>query len=292
MKKRKLLLSILWAVVFMMISCSAFAELKGHSAMEMLIEARRKIGSIEFTGTPTVVQTGQAVTLSWKILPKNPQDKIIGEILIDYVGINSGKYSDLPKIGQKVVCPLGNTTYHLKIFYGAMGQLAAVQVKAPCPEETITEEIMQAVVKIMKSNMAAYDKSIVVSKANLEVNSSGISLSIAGEKKVKNFPDIDVKVNMLVYPIIKVNQIKADIKKFNVDIGSTATRIAWDVITVGVYEGVKAGLERYFENEWKPGAKTEIEDQLNSYVKFQPNDTPIIDLPPGKIKFTKCKKCQ
>jgi hypothetical protein len=86
MKKKKLLLSILCAVVFMMISYSALAELKGHSAMEMLIEARRKIGTIEFTGTPTVVQTGQAVTLSWKILPKNPQDKIIGAILIDYVG--------------------------------------------------------------------------------------------------------------------------------------------------------------------------------------------------------------
>lgn len=254
----------------------------------------KKIGTKEITATPIIVETGQMVTLRWEVLSKNPGDMINAKVEVHYEGFNSGKFIDLPEIGQMSVCPLGDTTYYLTISIGdEQTRLAEVSVKSPCPIATITEENMREIAQSMKPGMATFDPSITVKDIHLKINPYGISISLEIEKKMEIFPDIDIKMDILAYPKIEGGHIKMDVIRHDIDIPlASKKRTIFGVFTVGIPERVLKELEYYCKDKYSLKVKEEIEKRFNRFATFKPDDIPIVRLSNGKMDFIICKKCE
>ena len=251
------------------------------------------IGTKEITAAPANVTSGTPVRLDWRVLARDPDIPVQGNVEIHYSGLNSGKWSNLPKVGSRQACPLGDTTYSLKIASGQLLQLDAVRVGAPCPSSTITQEQLQAVLDFLGADVVSFDSSIRVKSLAAAIVPGGISLTLKGEKRVRQFPNVDIKADLLAMPRVAGAAYTAEIRKFGVSIGSVETRLAWDVITAGSYEIAKAALEAYFEGRYKRTARQNIEDRLNTLLPRLPAGAlPQIKLQGGSMSVAVCAACQ
>jgi hypothetical protein len=199
---------------------------------------------------------------------------------------------NLPKVGERQVCPLGDTTYSLKIASGRLLQLDTVRVGAPCLAGSFNEEQLQTIIAFLGSDVVSFDPGIRVDSIAAAIIPSGISLTLKGANRVRQFPNIDVRTDLLAVPRAEGNSYKADIRKFSVNIGSTPTRIAWDAITLGGYEIAKAALEAYFEGKYKETARKQIEAQLNNLLpQLPPGALPLIKLQRRSMGVVVCASC-
>lgn len=256
-------------------------------------DAATSVGTTTFTVSPSNLTTGQRADLAWEIERRDPAVPVQGAVEIEYAGLNSGVWRDLPQQGTREVCPLGDTVYTLRLRSSRSRALTlgTRRVTAPCPSASLTQEMLQTLVDGLQDELAAYDSGIKVRSLKASIGANGITLAMRGVKRLRSFPDMEIKVDLRTTPRAEGGVLRAPIRDFDVDIGSTETRIAWDVITAGQYEIVKAALEAYFQGKYRKTAQERLEEQLASLVALPPSALPVITYQPGSMSIAVCLAC-
>lgn len=240
-----------------------------------------------FSATPSVAPTGTNVTLKWDC--GNYPGKIDIECDGKYLG---GKIKGLPPVGSREgVCPYGDTTYRFKD--SATGQtLGAIMVQSSVPKSSIDDEDLFNLNGLLLTNIAgSLGDRVKIDSLAIKILASGVVVDLKGSYKKKNFEPIDIKVHALAWPKAPEGPITVEMKEFEVHIGSTATRILWDILTAGAYEIIRKELDDYFSNKYRNVMQRELVAQLRSFISVDHNGLIFFKLSNGVIDMYQCKFC-
>ena len=240
-----------------------------------------------FSATPTVAPTGTNVTLKWDCA------NYPGKIDIDCVGtFLSGTIKGLPPVGSREgICPYGDTTYRFKDS-GTGRLLGAIKVQSSVPHSSITNDDLDNYNALLLTNIADNlgDKVHVDSLA-IAILASGVVVDLKGAYKKKHLEPIDISVHALIWPKTPEGPIAVEMKEFNIHIGSTATRIVWDILTAGLYEVVLKELDTYFSNKYRNEMQRQLVAQLNTFIPLGADGHSFFKLSNGVLAIYKCIYC-
>jgi len=238
---------------------------------------------------PTKVTSGGNVTLKWDAMSADPGAQIA------YRGRLSGMIRNLPAAGERVVCPYGTTTYTLT-HPAYPGRSARVTVPAECPRNLgLNDPALDALVAngTITEGLLREHPEITINPGSpvLRIAPTGISMVLKGVYHKKHLPGIDIKVSGLAWPWVDGGTYRVDMKKFDVEIGSDATRAAWDIATLGLYEGVKKGLEDWAEKKVRAGVAGAIAAELQRNLPCGAGRFCFLELRAGEMTVIRCTQC-
>lgn len=228
--------------------------------IDKAVECASEFRLVSFTASPASATPGQPVTLRWNI---DRSGQCSGQFKINGIAV--------PMDGSKVVNPLSDSTYTITVATGCnvtrnLGRVTVDVNESTCRLTSIPESLVRGqVIGVVDASIQEFNQSTSndLSKrteTKVEIDSSGIAVSLRLSAAINNFPDPDLNVDMkLGIGVGPGNTVSVFYRSFSVDVD-------WPWWVTGISLGITKIVEEIVEDMIEGKIKSQILDSLRTQI--------------------------